>query len=45
MKRVIKSMNGISKQQLPGLLAELMFKDEYKDNTLLGLVSLLKSNK
>jgi len=42
MKRVTKAMQGVNKEQLPGLLAELMFKDEFKQNVLLGLVALLR---
>ena len=41
MKRVTKAMQGASKIQLPGLIAELMFKDEFKGNVLLRVVALL----
>ena len=41
MKRVTKSMNGISKIRLPGLLSELMFKDEFKSNILSSFMFLI----
>jgi len=43
MKNIIKSMRGVSKEQLPGLLCELMFKDEFKGNVLINLVTLLRA--
>ena len=41
MKRVTKSINGISKIRLPGLLSELMFKDEFKSNILSSFMFLI----
>ena len=41
MKRVTKALKGLSKAWLPGLLSEVMFKDEFKNNILFSLISLI----
>ena len=41
MKRVTKALKGLSKAWLPGLLTEVMFKDEFKNNILFSLISLI----
>lgn len=35
MKEVNKRMQGVNKKHLPGLIAELVFKDEFKEDVLL----------
>lgn len=43
VKRKIKSMCGIRRDQLPGFLAETMFRSEHRDSLISGLVTLLKA--
>lgn len=38
LKRKIKAMCGIKRTQLPGYLAEMMFKNEHKNNVLMALL-------
>lgn len=44
VKRKIKSMNGVLKGQLPGLIAEMMFKDVFNDSTFFRIIGLLRVN-
>ena len=44
MKRITKSVDGVSKARPPLLISELMFKNKFKSTAILSLISLLSIN-